>query len=182
MSVDALWYAARGTGTLALVLLTVAVVVGIGGTAGRPVLGLPRFVVGLLHRNAAVLAMSFVAVHVVTLFFDPYAQLRLVDLVVPFTGAYRPFWLGLGTVALDLLIAVGVTSALRHRIGARAWRAVHLLAYACWPVALFHGVGTGTDRDTWWLWAVTATCAIAGVAAIACRVAPRRAARPEVAR
>ena len=70
---------------------------------------------------------------------------RLVDVVVPFVGAYRPFWLGLGALALDLLAALIVTSLLRARIGLRAWRAVHWVAYACWPVALVHGLGTGSD-------------------------------------
>jgi sulfoxide reductase heme-binding subunit YedZ len=171
---EALWYAARGTGTLGLVLLTVAVVVGIGSRAGRPVFGLPRFVVQLLHRNAALLATAFVAVHVTTLFFDPYTQLRLADLVLPFAGAYRPLWLGLGTVAFDLVLALLVTSALRLRLGARAWRATHWLAYACWPVAWLHGLGTGSDNGTGWLWTVAIACLAAVGAALAWRAASVR--------
>jgi sulfoxide reductase heme-binding subunit YedZ len=169
MSSDALWYAARGTGAVALCLLTVAVAVGVGSRAGRPVFGLPRFAVQLLHRNAALLATVFVAVHVVTLFLDPYAQIRLVDVVVPFAGSYRPLWSGLGTVAFDLLVAVLVTSALRLRLGARLWRAVHWLAYVCWPVAWLHALGTGTDNGDLWMRALAGVTLAAVLAALGWR-------------
>ncbi|WP_245664870.1 ferric reductase-like transmembrane domain-containing protein [Actinoplanes subtropicus] len=169
---DALWYFARGSGVVALVLLTIVVVLGIGSRSGRSVFGLPRFAVSLLHRNAALLAVVFLAGHVIGLLFDSYAQLRLFDLVVPFVGKYRPLWEGLGTVGFDLLVAIVVTSLLRNRLGAGVWRAVHWLAYLCWPVALLHGLGTGTDRGTWWLWTISLTCAGAVVAAVGWRVSP----------
>jgi sulfoxide reductase heme-binding subunit YedZ len=165
-----IWYVARGSGLITLVLLTVVVTLGVGARSGRTPFNLPRFAVNLLHRNAALLAVSFLAVHIVTLLFDPYAQVRLVDLVLPFAGAYRPFWLGLGTIALDLIVALIATSLLRRRLGVRAWRAVHWLAYLCWPVALMHGLGTGTDNGTWWLWATSLTCAAAVVAAVVWRL------------
>ena len=169
---DALWYFARGSGVVALVLLTVVVVLGIGARSGRPAFGLPRFAVSLVHRNAALLAVVFLAGHVISLLFDPYAQLRLFDVVVPFVGNYRPFWAGLGTLGFDLLIAIVVTSLLRNRLGVRAWRTVHWLAYLCWPVALLHGLGTGTDRSAWWLWTISLTCAAAVVAAVGRRISP----------
>jgi sulfoxide reductase heme-binding subunit YedZ len=169
---DALWYFARGSGVVSLVLLTIVVMLGVGARSGRPVFSLPRFAVSLLHRNAALLAVVFLTGHVVSLLFDPYAQLRLFDLVVPFAGNYRPLWAGFGTLAFDLLIAIVATSLLRNRLGARAWRAVHWLAYLCWPVALLHGLGTGTDRGTWWLWTISLTCAAAVVAAVGWRVSP----------
>ena len=169
---DALWYFARGSGVITLVLLTIVVVLGVGARSGRAVFGLPRFAVSLLHRNAALLAVVFLAGHIIGLLFDPYAQLRLFDVVVPFVGKYRPLWEGLGTLGFDLLVAIVVTSLLRNRLGARAWRAVHWLAYLCWPVALLHGLGTGTDRGTWWLWTISLTCAAAVVAAVGWRVSP----------
>lgn len=169
---DALWYFARGSGFVSLVLLTVVVALGIGARSGRTAFGLPRFAVNLLHRNAALLAVVFVAGHVVGLLFDPYAQLTVFDVVFPFLGDYRPFWQGLGTLGVDLLIAIGVTSLLRQRIGARAWRAVHWLAYLCWPVALLHGLGTGTDCGAWWAWAIAMTCAATVLAAVGWRLSP----------
>ena len=89
---------------------------------------------------------------------------------MPFVSAYRPVWLGLGTVALDLLLAIVVTSLLRARIGHRAWRAVHWLAYALWPTAVLHGFGTGSDVGHLWFLSVTLACVAAVGAAVAWRL------------
>jgi sulfoxide reductase heme-binding subunit YedZ len=183
---DALWYFGRGSGVVSLVLLTVVVALGIGARSGRTPFGLPRFAVSLLHRNAALTAVVFLAGHVLSLLFDPYAQLRFFDLVLPFAGSYRPFWQGLGTVGLDLVAAIMVTSLLRRRLGASAWRAVHWLAYACWPMALLHGLGTGSERGAWWLWAIAIACAGIVAAAVVWRLAsefdrqPRRRIAPRL--
>jgi sulfoxide reductase heme-binding subunit YedZ len=176
---DALWYFGRGTGLVCLVLLTVVVALGVGARAGRTAFGLPRFAVNLLHRNAALLAVVFLAGHVVSLYFDPYAQLRFIDLVLPFAGQYRPFWLGLGTLAADLVAAIVVTSLLRHRLGRRTWRLVHWLAYLCWPIAVLHGPQTGTDGATWWLRTIAVLCAATVVAAVGWRLSPAFARFPQ---
>ncbi len=176
---DALWYFARGSGLVSLVLLTVVVALGIGARSGRPAFGLPRFAVNLLHRNAALLAVVMLAGHVVSLLFDPYAQLRVVDIVLPFVGNYRPFWQGLGTLAFDLTLALVATSLLRHRLGVRAWRAVHWLAYLAWPIALLHGLETGTDGGTGWLRTVAGLCAAVVVAAAGWRLSPAFARFPQ---
>lgn len=161
-----LWYASRAGGTLALILLTATVVLGIasgGRTAPRRI---GRFEVGLLHRNLSLLTLVFLAVHVVTAVLDPFVHLSWAVSVVPFRASYRPLWLGLGTVALDVLLAVLVTSALRRRLGVRRWKAVHWLAYAAWPLALFHSAGTGTDtRLSLQLW-LYAACLMSVVGAV----------------
>ena len=109
---------------------------------------------------------------------DGYVDIGVTDVLVPFVSAYRPLWLGLGTVALDLLLAVLVTSLLRARLGHRAWRAVHRLAYASWPVALVHGIGIGTDTGTDWMTWLTVCCVAAVAAAAGLRLAhSARAAR-----
>ncbi len=164
MSTDALWYLARGSGVVSLILFTVVVALGIGTRSGRAFAGMNRLAVASVHRSAALLALVFLAVHVSTLVLDPYAQLDLVDLVLPFGAGYRPFWVGLGTLALDLVLAVVITSLLRERIGLRAWRAVHWLAYAMWPIALLHGIGSGTDRGAVWMLAIDAVCVLAVIA------------------
>jgi sulfoxide reductase heme-binding subunit YedZ len=169
---DALWYTARGTGVISLLLLTIVVVLGIGSRAGRPVFGLPRFAVSLVHRNASLMASVLIVIHVTTLLTDPYAHLKLLDLVVPFDAAYRPAWVGLGTTALDLVVAIVVTSLLRRRLGARTWRAVHWFAYAMWPIAWLHGIGSGTDRGSAWYLALAVAAALTVVASVAWRLNP----------
>ncbi len=165
----AFWYLGRGTGVVALVLLTVVVALGIATRSGRTLPGLPRFAVAAIHRSASLLAVVLLAGHVGLLLLDPYAQLRLADLVVPFQGSYRPLWLGLGTLAFDLVVALVVTSLARQRLGARAWRLVHWLAYAAWPVALLHGLGTGSDAGTGWFRATAVACFTLVASALAWR-------------
>ena len=149
-STHALWYVTRGSGVVALLLLTVSVVLGVGGSLRAGGRTLPRFAVVSLHRNLSILSLAFVGIHVLTTIADSYTAIGLRDAVLPFASSYRPFWLGLGTVAFDLLLALIVTSALRERISPRVWRVVHWLAYACWPVALVHAFGTGSDAKPGW--------------------------------
>jgi methionine sulfoxide reductase heme-binding subunit len=167
---QALWDLARGTGAVALVMLTLSLCLGVLTRSGRAIWGLGRFGVAELHRTAALTGVTLIAVHVGTLLFDPYAQLRLVDIVVPFTGAYRPMWLGLGTLAVDLLGVVVLVSLLRERVGPRVFRAVHWATYALWPVALLHALGTGTDAGAWWFRALAGGCALAVGSAVTWRL------------
>jgi sulfoxide reductase heme-binding subunit YedZ len=163
---DALWYLGRGSGVVALVLLTVSICLGIVVRSRRTFGGLPRHGITLVHRTAAMTATSLIGIHILTLFFDPYAELRLVDLAVPFLGTYRPLWLGFGTLAVEILAAIVITSLVRKRIGHRAFRAVHWATYALWPVAFVHGIGTGTDSHSLWFVVVAVGCAAAVVAAV----------------
>lgn len=165
-----LWYTARATGVVALVLLTVTVALGVAGTARVASDALPGIVRSGLHRNISLLAVAFIVVHVLSSVLDPYAGIKLTAAVVPFSSAYRPFWLGLGAIAFDMLLALVLTSLLRSRLSYRTWHAVHWLGYACWPVALWHGLGTGTDSRLSWLLLLDAACALAVAAAVAWRL------------
>jgi DMSO/TMAO reductase YedYZ heme-binding membrane subunit len=131
----------------------------------------PRFVVDGVHRTLSLLAVVFVAIHVVATVADGFTSIGLVDAIVPFASAYRPLWLGLGTIAFDLLLALTITSVLRRHVGQRTWRAVHWAAYACWPLALVHGLGTGTDAPLSWMLLIALGCTIAVLAAAGWRVA-----------
>jgi DMSO/TMAO reductase YedYZ heme-binding membrane subunit len=161
-----LWYLSRGTGVVSLLLLTAAVVLGVAGSLRAR----PRVLLAGLHRNLPLLAIAFVTAHVLTTVADGYAPIGVKDAILPFLSPYRPVWLGLGTVAFDLLLALVATSLLRARIGLRGWRAVHWLAYLSWPVALMHGLGTGTDGKSGWLLLLTIGCTLAVAAAVVVRV------------
>jgi predicted ferric reductase len=123
-----------------------------------------------LHRSSSLLAMAFLLVHIITSVLDSFAPISLANAVIPFTGSYRPFWLGLGALSFDLLAAVTITSLLRQRLGYGGWRAVHWLAYASWPVALLHTFGTGSDVKQGWLLALSVVCLLAVLAALLTRV------------
>jgi methionine sulfoxide reductase heme-binding subunit len=178
MTSETLWYANRATGAVCLVLFTVVVLLGIAVKLRAKLPGLPRFGTVALHRTLSLSATAFLALHIVVAVIDGYVGITVTDVIVPFVSAYEPLWLGLGTVALDLMLAVLVTSLLRERIGHRAWRALHWLAYASWPVALIHGVGIGTDTGADWMTWLTVACVAAVLTGFGIRVArSARAAR-----
>jgi sulfoxide reductase heme-binding subunit YedZ len=162
----AMWYLTRGSGIVALLLLTATVVLGVVEWRRWTPGGWPRFIVDAVHRNLSLLSLVFLAIHIVSSILDTFAPIALVDVVIPFTGTYRPLWLGLGALSLDLMVAVAVTSMLRERIGYRAWRVTHWLAYASWPLALVHGFGTGSDTKTGWVLILSAACLLAVMAAV----------------
>jgi methionine sulfoxide reductase heme-binding subunit len=166
---SAYWYLTRSTGAVALLLLSGAVVLGVLDVRRINSPRWPRFVIDSLHRNVSLLAMSFLGAHILTSVLDGFAPISLLDAFIPFTGSYRPFWLGLGAVALDMLVAVTITSVMRQRMGYRRWRAIHWLAYASWPVALLHGLGTGSDVKSEWLLALGVACLVAVIAAVIVR-------------
>ncbi len=170
-SPSAFWYLTRGTGIVALLLLTAVVLLGVSGATRWRTERLPRFVVAGLHRNLTLLSLVFILVHVLTTVADGFAPVGLQAAVVPFTSPYRPFWLGLGAVAFDLLLALTATSLLRARIGLRAWRALHWLAYAAWPIALVHSLGTGSDARVGWFELLGAACTVAVAVAVLRRLA-----------
>ncbi len=170
LTAPSIWYLMRATGVVSLLLLTLVVVLGIATSQHSSLAGQPRAVTVGLHRSASLLAVSFLTVHVMTSVIDPDAAVGLAALLVPFTDAARPFWVGLGALAVDLLAAVIVTSLLRRHFSRRVWRGVHWLAYAAWPLALLHGIGMGSDTTTAWLTGVNLTCVAAVGAAIIWRL------------
>jgi hypothetical protein len=167
----ALWYLTRGSGLVALVLLTASVVLGILEVKRWATERWPRFMTAALHKNVSLLAVVFLGVHIATTVVDGFAPIGWADAIVPFRSPYRPLWLGLGALAVDLLLALVVTSLLRARIGYRAWKAVHWAAYACWPVAVLHGMGTGTDTKLGLVLLLYFACLAAVVLAVWWRLA-----------
>jgi methionine sulfoxide reductase heme-binding subunit len=164
-----LWYATRAAGLVTLVLLTASMVLGLlnGGRFGTR--RWPRFLVQGLHRNLSLLALAFLVLHVATTVIDTYTSIGLQDAVIPFLSSYKRWWLGLGAIASDLFIALVLTSLVRRQIGHRMWRLVHWTAYLCWPVAVAHGLGIGTDHARTWVVGLTYGCIAAVLASAAYR-------------
>jgi DMSO/TMAO reductase YedYZ heme-binding membrane subunit len=165
-----LWYASRATGVVALLLLTAVMLLGLLVTRDKRLPGLPRFAVSGLHRNVSLLATAFVAVHVLTAVMDGYVTIPLTAAVVPLTSPYERFWLSVGAVSFDLMIASVITSLLRRHLSRRAWRGIHLTAYVCWPVAWLHSVFSSKDLQQGPLLVIGIGCALAVVGAALWRV------------
>ena len=181
-SSTALWYASRATGVVALLLLTAVMILGILVNRQGRLPGLPRFAGVSLHRSVSLLSVTFVGVHVATAIADPYVSIRAVAAIVPFASSYKPFWLGLGALALDVMIALIVTSLLRARIGRRTWRGVHWLAYASWPAAFAHGITSSTDLRHGRLLDLAIACCAAVAAALVWRLSGSIPAPPPAGR
>jgi predicted ferric reductase len=168
-----LWYTTRGAGAVSLVLLSAVVVLGVLSTLRFESASWPRFLTTGLHRNIALTALVFLALHIVTAVVDPFTHLGWLPAVIPFSSYYRTFWLGLGTIALELIAAVSVTSLVRGFIGHAAWRTIHWLSYASWPVAVLHSFGTGTDAWSAWMLVLDFVCVLAVLVAVAARLTAR---------
>jgi len=170
MSNQLLWYTTRGAGAVSLILLSAVVVLGLLARLRVETRGWPRFLSAAVHGDLALMTIVFLLLHIVTAVVDPFTHLGLVAALVPFGSYYRTFWLGLGTIAFELLLAIVATSLLRRHIGARTWRGIHWLAYASWPVAVLHGAGTGTDSSSSWMIAIDIMCTTAVLGAVAWRM------------
>jgi methionine sulfoxide reductase heme-binding subunit len=148
---QALWFVSRGSGLVLLILFSVVMVLGVATRMGSAPRRWPRFAVSELHRTLALFAVAFLVLHVVTAILDPYVSIGWATTVLPFLSGYRTLAIGLGTLAVDIGGAVLLTSLARGRLGHRAWRAVHWLAYLAWPVAFVHSLTAGNDLGIWWV-------------------------------
>lgn len=183
-----LWFLNRGTGIVLLVVLSVSLALGMvstGASAGNRV---PAFVPQNLHRNLSILGLALVLAHALTAVVDTFVDIRWWQALSPWGATYEPFWLGLGTVAFDLMLVVALSTAVKSRLSVRAWRRVHLLGYAAWPVAFVHGAGIGTDAGEAWARWIAAGCLTLVLAALVARLTRGLRARggpvrvPELAR
>ncbi|MFI5260929.1 MAG: ferric reductase-like transmembrane domain-containing protein [Candidatus Limnocylindrales bacterium] len=179
MTDQVLWFATRGAGAVSLLMLTGVVLLGVLSVHRWQGPSWPRFLTAGLHRNLALLSLVFLAIHIVTAIVDPFTALGLAAAVVPFASSYRPLWVGVGVIAFDLLLALVVTSLVRARLGHRTWRAIHWVAYAMWPLALAHGIGSGSDNLAPWMLALDVLCVTVVSVAIVLRVLIVRAGSPD---
>ncbi len=181
MSSTAFWYTTRATGLVGLLLLSATMVLGILTANRASTRNWPAFSFQELHRRIALMAVVLLGIHVLTSVLDTYVNIGWASILVPFTSRYDRLWLAVGTISVDLMLAVTVSSLLRHRIGAKTWRAIHWMAYLSWPIALAHTFGMGTDMGTRWAIALATGCIVAVAAAVVARLYLRVAERRRAA-
>jgi sulfoxide reductase heme-binding subunit YedZ len=174
-----LWYLARATGMVTLIAFTVSTALGALATRTRTRPSARdldrRFLTQMAHRSAAILGLLMLAGHATLIIVDSYVNVSLSGALVAFTAGYSPLAVGAGTLAVYLFVMVAVSGAMRGRLAAsptavRAWRAVHLSAYAGWVLSMGHGIFAGTDTGAWWSSAVYAACAAAVLVAVSIRL------------
>lgn len=174
-----LWFLARAAGFVALLSASLTVALGAMGSSTRRD---RRIVAQLVHRSAAAVTLALLGLHAVLLVADHFVDVSMVGALVPFTAGYRAVALGLGSLALYAFLVVSATGALRGRLAAsaraaRAWRVVHLSAYAAWALAMAHGILAGTDTLRGWALAIYGVSAFVVASALAARLADEARAR-----
>lgn len=142
-----LWYLSRATGIVSLLLLGVIVLLGIATATKMTPKGFGKLVGPDLHRRLSITTVGFIAVHVVAAILDPFVAVGIGASLVPFVSKYRPLWVGLGTVGLDLILVVVATSLIRHRLNHGIWKKIHYLSWVIVSLVLFHALGTGSDTQ-----------------------------------
>jgi len=170
------WYAARAGGVVAYVLLSSGSVLGLT-LSRKQSPPWPKFAIEDVHRFILLLTGAFLTIHVGGILVDTYVPFSLGQVLVPFTAGYRPFATGLGVVALELLLAVALTNAVRKQIPRRIWRKAHYASFGVWGAATLHAALAGTDRGEPWFLLLYLGSVGAVAAAAASRFAPPR--RPE---
>ena len=165
-----LWFVSRGSGLVLLILFSAVVVLGVASRLGSAPPRWPRFVFVEMHRTLALFLVAFLGLHVVTAILDPFVKIGWAATVLPFTSGYRTLAIGLGTLAVDFGGAVLITSVARGRLGFRAWRAVHWLAYLAWQAAFAHSLTAGGDLGIWWVALIEWGCAAAVATAVLARL------------
>jgi sulfoxide reductase heme-binding subunit YedZ len=166
VSTQLLWFATRGAGIVSLILFSVVACLGLLAVARAQSTWWPRFLTVEVHRSLALLSVAFLAVHILTAVLDPFTHLGLAAAILPLASSYRPVQVALGVVSVYFAAAMIITSLLRDRLGHRAWRTVHWLAYAAWPLAVAHSITAGSDGIAVWMLAVTGLCVFAVGAAL----------------
>ena len=178
---ELLWYASRATGVLSIVLLTVVLVLGLVTSGRRRPHGESATIVVALHRWLSLGMLVLLGAHIATAVAETYVSIDAISAVLPFTAGYEPLWVGLGTLAFDILLAVVASSLLRRGLSERAWRRVHLLSYAMWPMAVVHGLALGTSDEPL-LRGTTLACLLVGAGAASWRWGATHADRERRAR
>jgi sulfoxide reductase heme-binding subunit YedZ len=139
---------------VALVLVSVAVLLGLAMAAGAlRRRGLKRNI-ARIHEHLALTALVAIAVHGLSLLGDGWLRPGLRDIAVPFAISYRPVFTGLGILGGYLVLLLGPSFYIRGRIGPARWRKLHRLSLMIWFLAAVHTVGAGSDAGRTWLQAV----------------------------
>ena len=139
------WYVTRAAGLTGYFLLWLSMVLGfaIPSRIIQPILD-NTFTYDF-HEHLSLVGLGFVFLHVVVLLFDKYLPYSIFQILVPFTGTYRPFWVGLGIISFYIMLLVTFTFYLRQQIGSKAFRAIHVLSLLGYLGTTVHGLFAGTD-------------------------------------
>jgi sulfoxide reductase heme-binding subunit YedZ len=142
------WIASRASGTVALLLASVAVAFGL--MQGMRLFPRASRDLRPLHEALSLATIAAIAIHGAVLLGDAYMSPNVADLTIPFVSPYQRGWTTLGIVAGWGLLALGLSYYHRARIGVARWRRLHRFTALFWLVGLAHSLGEGSDAGQAW--------------------------------
>jgi DMSO/TMAO reductase YedYZ heme-binding membrane subunit len=163
------------SGVFALIALTAAVAAGLAAADRLVISPAGRVTFQAAHRALSLAAVGFLASHVLLEILAHRS--RVIDTLVPFVASGRTMYLGLGTLAADLVLLIAITGVARHRFASHwtaTWRGVHVLAYLAWPLAILHGLLSGRPAKPYVDWSYGACVAAVALALLVRLVAAPR--------
>lgn len=141
------WHLVRSSGIVAYGLLLASTIWGLFMSSQFVANWSPGVVSMTLHSTISWLAVGVSFVHAFLLLFDGYFTYRLETLWLPFTGDYRPEWVGLGTIAFWIIVLVSVSFPLKKYLGHHRWQWLHLMSYLAFGLVSLHAIFAGTDSE-----------------------------------
>ena len=139
------WYVIRVSALLAYLALTASVVYGLLLSTGILDRIAQRTVSFTLHQDLSAIGVSLALVHAAVLMIDRSVPYAPAEVLLPFSGPYRPIWVGIGQISLAIGLLVLLTFYARRRIGTKRWRSLHYLSFVAYLGATVHGLMAGTD-------------------------------------
>ena len=145
------WYISRAAGLMGYLLFWLSTIWGFAVSSKILDAFLERSFTYDFHEHLSLLSIGFILLHVAVLLFDKYEPLSMLEILVPFVSAYRPFWVGIGIIGFYLTILVTITFYIRDRISMQAFRKIHYLSIAAFIGSFAHSLYSGTDSTITWV-------------------------------
>ena len=155
-------------GVFALIGLTASVGVGLVATDRIVMTPGHRVMAQAVHRAVSFGALAFLVIHIVTEILAQRAH--VIDAFIPFLSPYRTFYIGLGTIASDLILLIVASSIWRKRFTAHGkawrWRAIHYSSYVAFVFGVLHGLLGGREAKPYVDWSYGFAIALTALAVV----------------
>ena len=139
------WFLVRAAGLTGFLMLAASMLWGVFVSSRLIKDWVPGTVSMMFHATTSWLAVVLTLAHMGLLLFDSYYSYTLSNLLVPFTGPYRPFAVGLGIAAFWMILAVTISFSLRKLMSRRVWLWLHYTSYIAFGLVAVHALLAGTD-------------------------------------
>ena len=172
-----LWITSRAAGSLALLLASLSVGLGLL-MAGKLLKGRTPDL-RVLHEALALATIAALVVHAGALLLDGFIGMSVAEVTVPFVTGYHRFWTALGVIGGWAIVLLGLSFYARDLIGRNRWKALHRFTAVGWLMGAGHALGEGTDAGRWWFLASMAIVFLPALALLAGRRTVRRPSNPQ---